>query len=93
VHLIKHYSGELAINIGSGQEVSIGAFARHVAKAVGFGGELQFDASRPDGVMRKLLDVSRLTALGWSASTGLDQGLALTYADFQARLQAGLIPA
>ena len=63
------------------------------AKAVGYRGELKFDASKPDGVMRKLLDVSRLTALGWAASTPLPEGLALTYADFRARLDAGLIPA
>ena len=93
VHLLKTYSGELAINIGSGQEVSIGEFAKLVAGVVGFDGALEFDTSRPDGVMRKLLDVSRLTALGWAASTPLPEGLALTYADFRARLDAGLIPA
>jgi GDP-L-fucose synthase len=93
VHLLKHYSGDLAINIGSGQEVSIGEFARLVAKAVGFDGELEFDPSRPDGAPRKLLDVSRLTALGWTASTALERGLERTYADFRARLDAGLIPA
>jgi GDP-L-fucose synthase len=93
VHLLKHYSGDLAINIGSGEEVTIGEFARLVAEAVDFKGALQFDASRPDGVPRKLLDISRLTALGWSATTPLKQGLARSYADFKARLDAGLIPA
>jgi GDP-L-fucose synthase len=93
VHLLKHYSGELAINIGSGQEVSIGEFARLVAGAVGFDGALEFDTSRPDGAPRKLLDVSRLTALGWTASTSLERGLERSYADFRARLDAGLIPA
>ena len=93
VHLLKRYSGELAINIGSGEEVSIGAFAGLVAEAVGFGGALEFDPSRPDGAPRKLLDVSRLSALGWSASTPLREGLVRTYADFRARLDAGLIPA
>jgi GDP-L-fucose synthase len=93
VHLLKHYSGETALNIGSGQEVSIADFARHVAKAVGYEGELKFDASRPDGTPRKLVDVARLKALGWSARTPLDQGLALAYADYQARLKAGAIAA
>ena len=93
LHLLRRYSGELAINIGSGQEVSIGEFARLVAEAVGFEGALEFDTSKPDGVPRKLLDVSRLTALGWSATTTLPQGLALSYADFKARLEAGLLTA
>jgi GDP-L-fucose synthase len=93
VHLLKRYSGELTINIGSGQEVSIGEFARRVAEAVGYEGALEFDTSRPDGVPRKLLDVSRLTALGWTATTTLKEGLAKSYADFRARLDAGLIPA
>ena len=93
VHLIRHYSGETAINIGSGQEVSIAEFARRVAKAVGYPGELAFDASRPDGTPRKLVDVSRLTALGWTARTSLDEGLALAYADYLTRLKAGAIAA
>jgi GDP-L-fucose synthase len=93
VHLLKRYSGDLAINVGSGREVSIGEFARLVARAVGFSGELRFDASRPDGAPRKLLDVSRLQALGWNARTPLEQGLERAYADFTARLDAGLIPA
>jgi GDP-L-fucose synthase len=93
VHLLRRYSGELAINIGSGQEVSIAEFARLVAEAVGFEGALEFDASRPDGAPRKLLDVSRLDALGWTATTPLKQGLARAYADFKARLEAGLIAA
>jgi GDP-L-fucose synthase len=91
VHLLKHYSGEGPINIGSGQEVSIAEFARRVAEAVGYEGELVFDTSRPDGTPRKLVDVSRLNALGWTARTPLSEGLALAYADYQARLKAGAI--
>ncbi len=93
VHVLKTYSGEIALNVGSGQEVSIGEFARLVAEAVGYQGELVFDTSRPDGAPRKLLDVSRLTALGWTASTPLREGLAKAYADYQARQGAGLIAA
>ena len=93
VHLIKHYSGEVAHNIGSGEEVSIADFARHVAKAVGYEGELKFDVSRPDGTPRKLVDVTKLEALGWNARTSLDAGLALAYADYLARLKAGAIAA
>ena len=93
VHLLKTYSGEMALNIGSGDEVSIAEFARRVAKAVGYQGELKFDASRPDGTPRKLVDVSRLKATGWSARTSLDEGLALAYADYRSRLKAGAITA
>jgi GDP-L-fucose synthase len=93
VHLLKSYSGEGPINIGSGQEVSIAEFARLVAEAVGFEGELVFDPSRPDGTPRKLVDVSRLKALGWTSRTPLREGLALAYADYQARLKAGAIAA
>ena len=93
VHLIKSYSGETAHNIGSGEEVSIADFARHVAKAVGYEGELKFDVSRPDGTPRKLVDVTKLKALGWNARTSLDAGLALAYADYLARLKAGAIAA
>ncbi len=93
VHLLKTYSGETALNIGSGEEVSIAEFAGHVARAVGYRGKLEFDASKPDGTPRKLVDVARLTATGWSARTPLDRGLALAYADYQARLKAGAIAA
>ena len=93
VHLLKTYSGETALNIGSGEEVSIADFARHVAKAVGYQGKLAFDTSKPDGTPRKLVDVTRLKATGWSATTPLDQGLGLAYADYQARLKAGAIAA
>ena len=93
VQLLKHYSGEGPINIGSGQEVSIAAFARLVAEAVGYEGELVFDPSRPDGTPRKLVDVSRLEALGWTSTTTLRDGLAKAFADYQARRKAGAIAA
>jgi len=93
VFLLERYGGELAINVGTGREVTIAEFARTVAEVVGFTGELVFDASRPDGSPRKLTDTSRLNALGWSARTPLREGLAKAYADFRARLDAGLIAA
>ncbi len=93
VHILRHYSDDPPINVGSGQEVSIGAFARLVAEAVDYKGAFHFDTSRPDGTPRKLLDSSRLAALGWRAQTPLKEGLRLAYADFQARQQAGLIAA
>ena len=93
VHLLRHYSEEGPINVGVGEDISIAAFARLVAEATGFEGELRFDPSRPDGTPRKLLDVSRLKALGWSARIPLREGLASAYADYLARRSAGLIAA
>ena len=68
------------INAGTGQDVSIRELAETIARVTGFGGELVFDPSRPDGTPRKLLDVSRLKALGWAASIGLEEGLKDAYA-------------
>lgn len=89
VHVLKHYSDEPPINVGVGSDLTIAEFAREVATAVGFEGEIRFDPSRPDGTPRKLLDVSRLAALGWRASTPLEAGLARAYADYCARRTAG----
>ena len=89
VRVLERYSDEAPINIGVGADVTMAAFAGLVAEAVGYEGELRFDPSRPDGTPRKLLDVSRLAALGWTASTPLREGLKLAYADYRARLEAG----
>jgi GDP-L-fucose synthase len=67
------------INIGTGVDCSIRELAETIARVTGFAGKLVFDASRPDGTPRKLLDVSRLSALGWRASIGLEAGLRQTY--------------
>jgi GDP-L-fucose synthase len=79
VHLLRHYSGESHINIGAGYDVTIAEFAEHIRRCVGFEGQIAYDTSRPDGAPRKLLDSSRIHALGWSAVTPLDQGLKLYY--------------
>lgn len=79
VHLMKTYSAPDLVNIGTGEDISIAAFARVVAEIVGYRGEISFDASRPDGTPRKLLDVSRLASFGWRASTSLEQGLRCAY--------------
>jgi GDP-L-fucose synthase len=70
------------VNIGCGKDVTIRQLAEHAAKAVGFTGSLIFDTSKPDGTPRKLLDISRLTRLGWTAATSLEDGIALAYRDF-----------
>ena len=82
VFLLKRYSGDQIVNIGTGEDVSVAEFARLVADVVGYTGKLVFDPSRPDGMAQKLLDVSKMTKLGWRAKTGLREGLAAAYADF-----------
>ena len=79
VHLMKNYSSDLLINIGTGEDITIAEFARVVAAVVGYGGEISFDPARPDGTPRKLLYVSRLAGLGWRARTSLKDGIRLAY--------------
>jgi GDP-L-fucose synthase len=79
IHLMKTYSEDELVNIGTGEDVTIAEFARVVATAVGYTGEISFDTSRPDGTPQKLLDVSRLAKLGWRASTSLEDGIRLAY--------------
>ena len=74
------------INVGTGKDVTIAQLAGLMANTVGFEGELVFDASKPDGTMRKVMDVGRLKCLGWEYDVGLEQGLALTYAWFLAHV-------
>ncbi|MBV8469806.1 MAG: GDP-L-fucose synthase [Burkholderiaceae bacterium] len=85
VHLMEQgYDGPL-VNIGCGSDVSISELAETVMKVVGFEGRIVFDASKPDGTPRKLMSVERIAALGWRASTTLEQGIGLAYADYLAR--------
>ena len=89
VHLMQTgYDGPL-VNIGTGEDVTIRELAETVMEVVGFTGDIVFDASKPDGTPRKLLDVSRLKALGWSAKTRLKDGIRLAYqaAPFNAEAQ------
>jgi GDP-L-fucose synthase len=79
VHLMKTYSDAGMVNIGTGEDISIAEFAGLVARTVGYTGTISFDTSRPDGTPRKLLDVGRLTALGWRARTPLQEGIRLAY--------------
>ncbi len=70
------------INIGTGKEVTILELANIIKKVVGYEGELIFDKTKPDGTMRKLMDVSRINALGWRAETDLEEGVRIVYSDF-----------
>jgi GDP-L-fucose synthase len=82
VFVLKNYSGPEFLNIGVGQDMRIAEFAQTVADAVGYRGKITYDASKPDGTPRKLVDVSRLSALGWKAKVSLREGLGKAYADF-----------
>jgi GDP-L-fucose synthase len=79
VHLLEVYGDEAPINIGCGVDLTVAELAEKVRAVVGFEGRLRYDAERPDGTPQKLLDVSRLTALGWQPRIPLDQGLAHTH--------------
>jgi GDP-L-fucose synthase len=82
VFLLEHYDAAEPINVGTGVDVTIRELAQTVADVVGWDGRLVFDPTKPDGTPRKLLDVSRLTALGWSPRIGLREGIEHTYAWF-----------
>jgi GDP-L-fucose synthase len=81
------------INVGSGDELTIGELATMIAALVGFEGSIAYDPSRPDGTPRKIVDSTRIRSLGWTASTRLPDGIASAYRDFKARmLPSGAVP-
>jgi GDP-L-fucose synthase len=82
--LMQRYSDESHINVGTGEDLSIAELARLVADIVYPGATLAFDESKPDGMLRKRLDVSRIHALGWRHTIGLREGIESTYAWFLA---------
>jgi len=77
--LLNKYDSSTAINVGSGQEISIASLATLVSKIVGFSGDILFDTNRPNGTQRKLLDSSRILELGWAPRVKLEDGIASTY--------------
>jgi GDP-L-fucose synthase len=79
VFLMERYDDPAIVNVGVGSDVSICELAGIIQRVTGFKGELKFDATKPDGMPRKLLDVSRLTALGWRPRVALEEGIAETY--------------
>jgi GDP-L-fucose synthase len=79
VFLMENYENDEFVNIGTGQDLTIHELAELIKEVVGYRGDLIFDTSKPDGTPRKLLDVSKLTALGWQAQTGLREGIQKTY--------------
>lgn len=82
IFALKHYSDVEFLNVGTGSDITIADFAHMVAEIVGYRGRIAFDLSRPDGMPVKLLDVTKMTRLGWRAKIGLREGLAAAYADF-----------
>jgi GDP-L-fucose synthase len=84
-HLMAHYSHETHVNVGYGSDLTILELAKLVAGVVGFTGRIATDPSKPDGTPRKLLDISKLTSLGWRPKIGLEEGLTSTYRWFTAR--------
>jgi GDP-L-fucose synthase len=79
VYLMSHYDGEQIVNVGVGKDITIRELAEMVGEITGYQGNIVFDPSRPDGTPRKILDTSRLTALGWQPSIGLREGIEKTY--------------
>lgn len=85
IHLMKKYNEAGLVNIGCGEDLSIKELAFVIKEIVGYQGEIDFDLSKPDGTPRKLMDVSKLTDLGWSYTTNLKKGLELAYEDFKTK--------
>ncbi|MBN8189818.1 GDP-L-fucose synthase [Salipiger thiooxidans] len=88
VFLLKEYSGYEHVNVGSGTEVTIRELAETIARVVGYEAELTFDATKPDGTPRKLMDSSRLADMGWSRARPLEDGIAQTYEHWLAQASA-----
>ena len=86
--LLENYDSEVAINVGSGQEVSILELAQTIKEIIGFQGEIKLDKSKPNGMPRKLLDNSRLRSLGWSPAVSLPAGISTTYKWFKTHVSA-----
>lgn len=91
VLMMERYDGELPLNIGSGEEVSIAALAQMMKEVTGYHGDIRFDAEKPDGTARKLLDSAKIRALGWKPRIPLAQGLRETYDWFCDQYNAGAL--
>lgn len=85
VFLMNNYSGDETVNAGTGKEISIKGLTEIVAEVIGYKGRIEWDTSKPNGTPRKLLDVSKATALGWTYHTALRDGIRLAYEDFLVR--------
>ena len=86
--LLENYDGDQQVNVGVGEDISIKALAELVASEIGYEGGIEWDASKPDGTPRKLLDVSKIHDMGWKAKTSLKEGVRLAVADYRSRAQS-----
>lgn len=80
--LLENYDDSSIINVGAGIDISIKDLAEKIGNIVGYSGNIEFDRSKPDGMMRKLLDVTKIQELGWKTKTNLDEGIKKSYSDF-----------
>jgi len=80
--LMNTYNEKEIVNVGTGVDLSIGELANEISSIIGYEGQISWDSSKPDGTPQKLLDVSKLRSLGWEASTSLQEGIKIAYADF-----------
>jgi GDP-L-fucose synthase len=80
--LMNTYNEKELVNVGTGVDLSIGELANEISSIIGYEGQISWDSSKPDGTPQKLLDVSKLRSLGWEASTSLQEGIKIAYADF-----------
>ena len=85
VFLMNNYDGEEPINIGSGVEINIKTLAKTIADVIGYEGEVEWDTSKPNGTMRKVMDVSKIKGLGWSPQVSFETGIKVAYGDFLKR--------
>lgn len=85
IHLLENYSGSFALNVGTGQDISIAELANMIAATTGFEGHITWDSQKPDGTPRKLLDISRISQTGWKPSIALSEGLSSTFAWYKAK--------
>ena len=83
---MRTYSGRGTVNIGTGRELSIRELAELTARTVGYTGRIRWDSSKPDGTPRKLLDLAKIRALGWTSRIPLEEGIRLAYQDYLSRL-------
>jgi GDP-L-fucose synthase len=82
IYLMENYDSGDIINIGTGEDITIRELAVLISEVIGYKGEIRWDNTKPDGMSRKLLDVSFLHSLGWKPKTSLKDGVRLTYQDF-----------
>ncbi|GGT30155.1 GDP-L-fucose synthase [Streptomyces kurssanovii] len=91
LHLLEHYDADSPVNVGTGTDLSVRELAGLVADVVGYQGSIEWDPTKPDGTPRKLLDVSRLTGLGWTPRIALREGITETYAWYVESLASGTL--